>query len=288
MAPRREVTGQRRNGEVFPADVTLSRFTVDGEELLIACVRDVSDRRALEEQSTQAQKMEALGHLAAAVAHDFNNLLAAMQSNVYLLRAEAPEALRGYADAIGCAVERGEILTRQLLAFSRNQPTEPRVLEVNEFVASAEPLLRRVLPHDITLRLELAPACGWLLVDRRLMEQVLLNLASSARDAAPGKRDLVLRTGTELRGAPRAPCGHALTGGRYVRIELEAGSGARQGIDQALADGAFPGGEGKLGLSAARRIVRRAGGELEVRRAPDAEGAAFVVLLPMAEPDPDC
>lgn len=286
MGTSLEVRGRRSTGEVFPAEVSISRLDFEGERLMTACIRDVSDRQALEEQFTRAQKMEAVGRLAASVAHDFNNLLAAVQSNVYLLRSEAPPTLTEYVMEIGAAVERGVALTRQLLSFSRPQPASRQTLDAADLVSGAESLLRRLVREDVVLRTELMPS-GRMLVDRNLMEQVLMNLVVNARDAMPHGGELVIRTSVETvrAGEPGRP--YSLPIGTYVRLSVsDTGTGIPEGLEEKVFEPFFttkpPGLGTGLGLSTVRAIIRRSGGDVRIERSKG-PGTTFVALLPQVD-----
>jgi two-component system, cell cycle sensor histidine kinase and response regulator CckA len=284
-----EVKGRRSTGEVFPAEVTISRTEVEGERLLTACIRDVSDRQALEEQFTRAQKMEAVGRLAASVAHDFNNLLAAVQSNVYLLKSEAPEGLKEYVGEIGAAVERGVALTRQLLSFSRPQPSSRQSLDANDLVSGAESLLRRLVREDVVLRTQLTPS-GRLLVDRHLMEQVLMNLVVNARDAMPHGGELTIRTSVETVRAGDTGRTYSLPVGTYVRLAVsDTGTGIPIELEEKVFEPFFttkpPGLGTGLGLSTVRAIVRRSGGDVRIEHS-EGPGTTLVVLLPQVDARP--
>jgi PAS domain S-box-containing protein len=247
---------------------------------------DVTEHELLEEQFRQAQKMEAVGRLAGGIAHDFNNLLTVIGGHSELLLSELPPADPHRADleAIHRAGESASSLTRQLLAFSRQQVLAPRVLELNSVVMAAEVMLRRLLGEDVRLLLRLAPALGAVRADAGQLEQVLMNLAINARDAMPRGGDLILETaniavddanGTEISSG---------TPGPYVLLRV-ADSGV--GMDAATRARLFEPffttkDEGKgtgLGLATVYAIVKQSGGFLRVR-SELGEGATFEVYLP--------
>ncbi|HET7541586.1 MAG TPA: PAS domain S-box protein, partial [Polyangiaceae bacterium] len=215
MGKRREVVGRRRSGAEFPAEVTISRLSFDEEEIFTACVRDISERRVLEEQFIRAQKMEAVGRVAASVAHDFNNLLTGLQANAYVLMQGVSLEMQERVQEIGSAVERGVALTRQLIGFSRQERSHRTRLAVNELVAQAVRLLEHMVGSDVRLRSELDPAAGHVIVEGNLIEQVLMNLVINARDALPQGGDVVIRTDVlSLTGDDSLPAG------RYVRLSV--------------------------------------------------------------------
>jgi PAS domain S-box-containing protein len=176
----------------------------DGEpELVLAVVRDVTERErqaeeraGLQEQLRQAQKMEAIGRLAGGIAHDFNNLVTAITGYGELALAQLPEEgpVRRHVDEMRRAGERAAELTRQLLAFSRKQVLQPKVLDLNDGVRGMEDMLRRVLGEQVDLSTRLDPALGQTKADPGQIEQVLLNLAINARDAMPRGGQLTIET----------------------------------------------------------------------------------------------
>ncbi len=154
----------------------------------IATKQDVTARKQLEQQFIQAQKMEAVGRLAGGVAHDFNNLLTIINGYAQLLTgADLPRrpAIGAMFEEILMAGERAASLTRQLLAFSRRQVMEPRVLDLNSVLANTEKMLRRLIGEDVELVSTLNPDLGRVKVDPGQIEQVIMNLAVNARDAMP-------------------------------------------------------------------------------------------------------
>src|SRR6266446_6421204 len=159
--------------------------------------RDVTERVQLEQQLRQAQKMEAVGRLAGGIAHDFNNILTAITGYADLLLEDlgATDPRRQDADEIHKAADRAAGLTRQLLAFSRQQVLQPTVLEVNKLVSDLEKMLRRLLGEDVELGTRLAPTTGRVKADPGQLEQVIMNLAVNARDAMPNGGKLTLETG---------------------------------------------------------------------------------------------
>ena len=214
MEPGIPVTSEgehrRKDGTTFPVEVRLAMFDSQSGPLFLALARDVSERRHLEAQLLQAQKMEAVGQLAGGVAHDFNNLLTAIISYSELAIARRPEKrLAGYLKEIRSASERASHVTRQLLAFSRHQIVEPRAVRLNDLILDVDRMLRRLIGEDIELVTVPALELGLVRVDPGHMEQVLLNLVLNARDAMPfgreaGDRDRQRRPGRRFRqNAPR-------------------------------------------------------------------------------------
>jgi two-component system cell cycle sensor histidine kinase/response regulator CckA len=248
---------------------------------------DITERKRLEEQLRQAQKMEAVGRLAGGVAHDFNNLLTVINGCTELLA----ERLRGDAESYALAGEvaragkRAADLTRQLLAFSRQQVIAPTRLDVNAAVAGVDGVLRRLIGAPIVVVTRLGPGPLWVKIDPGQMQQVLINLALNARDAMPGGGTLTIATGrTELPdpgGAGRVP-------GVVLSVADTGG-----GIDPALRERIFepffttkPLGQGTgLGLATVYGIVTQSGGQVEVH-SPPGQGAEFRILLPESAAGP--
>ena len=171
--------------------------TAEGELQGAICMAlDITDRKQLEEQLRQAQKMEAVGRLAGGIAHDFNNLLMVIQGYADLMTERLAEGdpLRRNAEQIQTASQRATSLTRQLLAFSRKQMLAPKVLSIQSVVAEMEKILRRLIGEDIQLETSSVPDLGLVKADRSQIEQVILNLAVNARDAMPEGGRLTIET----------------------------------------------------------------------------------------------
>lgn len=193
-----ETEWNRMDGTLTP--VRLSGRAVLGErgelEGFEVIAEDITERRRLEEQLRQAQKMEAIGRLAGGVAHDFNNLLTIISgySQLLLARLSAEDALRGHVEQISNAGDRAASLTRQLLAFSRRQVLAPQILDLNAVVANTDKMLRRLIGEDVELKTVLDPELGRAKADPGQIEQVILNLAVNARDAMPQGGRLTIET----------------------------------------------------------------------------------------------
>ncbi|MBA3316461.1 MAG: PAS domain S-box protein, partial [Gemmatimonadales bacterium] len=183
---------------------------------LVAVYLDVSSRKSLESQLRQAQKMEAVGRLAGGVAHDFNNMLTVIQTSAEFLLADLDSRDERRADAaeIRNTAERAARLTRQLLAFSRQQVLEPRVVDLSGIVSDLEPMLRRMVEESITLQTRLSANLYRVRADRSQLEQVILNLVVNARDAMPGGGRLLIETANVMLDA------------HYPRSHLKAQPGA--------------------------------------------------------------
>jgi signal transduction histidine kinase/CheY-like chemotaxis protein len=272
---------------VYDASVTPIRTQADRLTGYVLLLRDVTERRHLEEQLRQAQKMEAVGKLAGGVAHDFNNLLTAIIGFATLAGDDLPAGspARDALAQIRRSAEQAAALTRQLLAFGRRQILQPETIDLGEVVTQLEPMLRRLIGEDIRVVTELAPGLPCIRADRTQVQQVLLNLSVNARDAMPRGGLLTIRTG--LTTVPAPDNGAAdLAPGDYVVLEV---TDTGQGIDASMVDRifepffttkAFGQGTG-LGLSTVYGIAKQSGGDVQVRSTPG-EGATFRVLLPAA------
>jgi hypothetical protein len=225
-SPRREIEGVRRDGKPVALDLSVSDLEVGAQQALLVMVRDVTERKRLEEQFTQAQKMEGIGRLAGGIAHDFNNLLTVILSYTGGFDdPELPPQVREDLAQVHEAAERAANLTRQLLTFARQQRIEPRVLNLAEIVLGMDKLLRRVLGEDVELTTVAEEEQSIVEIDPGQLEQVLMNLAVNARDAMPrgGRLSIVLRNvgfdeAHRLGGpqTPAEPCAHLVvrdTGG---------------------------------------------------------------------------
>ncbi|MCH8064011.1 MAG: PAS domain S-box protein, partial [Chloroflexi bacterium] len=199
----RETQLHRVTGEDVPVEARTGHFELGGRHLLLTLVRDISDskkseeeRRRLEAQLAQAQKMEAVGQLAGGIAHDFNNLLSAVTSYSQLAKMKLPagDPVNGYMDEILKASDRAANLTRQLLAFSRTQAIEPRVLCLSDLVLDIEKMLRRLISVDIEMVMLPDENEGMVKVDPGQAEQVLINLVVNARDAMENGGKLYIET----------------------------------------------------------------------------------------------
>src|SRR5438874_1660262 len=214
----RTAKGDFRVGE-FSATPQLYEGRLVG---ILGIGRDVTERVQLEQQLRQAQKMEAVGRLAGGIAHDFNNILTAITGYADLLLEDlgATDPRRQDADEIHKAADRAAGLTRQLLAFSRQQVLQPTVLEVNKLVSDLEKMLRRLLGEDVELSTRLGPTTGRVKADPGQLEQVIMNLAVNARDAMPNGGKLTLETGNVDLDESYATDHYPACAGPFVMLEV--------------------------------------------------------------------
>ena len=272
---------------VFEA-LASSRLEDPELEAIVVTCRDVTERRSLEEQFLQVQKMDAVGRLAGGVAHDFNNLLSVILGYTSMLLESAPADHEDTADLreIHQAAGRAAELTRQLLAFSRKQVFELKLLDLNAVVTSMSRLLRALLGEDIELVLELDPTSGHVRADATQLEQVVLNLVVNARDAMPRGGRLSIETAARDLGE-QGSATLDLPQGRYVLLSVrDEGEGMDAETRARIFEPFFTTkdvGKGTgLGLSTVFGIVRQSGGTVAVDSEPG-QGSTFRVYLPRAE-----
>ncbi len=250
---------------------------------------DITDRKRLEADFLQAQKMEAVGRLAGGVAHDFNNLLTAVigYSDLLLMRLPESNSQRREVTEIRRAAERGAALTKQLLAFSRRQVIESQVVDLNALVTRMADLLRRVIGDDVELVLDLRQQLGRVRVDPAQVEQALMNLAVNARDAMASGGSLTLTTGNMEVDAARSARLEGLATGTYVTLTI---SDTGAGMDEATRARIFepfyttkgPGQGTGLGLSMVHGMVHQSGGSIEVTSSLG-RGTSFRLYFPRVE-----
>jgi PAS domain S-box-containing protein len=271
-------------------EVRLTTATEQGSEYGVLVAHDITERRAIEAQSQQAQKLEALGRLASGVAHDFNNLLAVINGSAELAAGALPAEHLAQVDlnAIQQASKRAVGLTRQLLAFARRQPTMPQLVCLGSVVHEVGRMLERLIGEDITLIINVAQDVWPVWADPGQLEQVLINLVVNARDAMPEGGTLTISAANTL----RAPIEHAgVSPISYVCLTIaDTGLGIAEEVQRHLFEPFYttkaPEKGTGLGLATSYGIITQAGGEITVSSAVGA-GTTFTILLPCAVDLPD-
>jgi PAS domain S-box-containing protein len=258
----------------------------------LAILEDTSERKRLEAQLRQAQKMEAVGRLAGGIAHDFNNLLAVIMGHSDLIRSvlKKGDALAHDVEQIRRASERAASLTRQLLAFSRRQFLQPQVIDVSTLVGNLATMLRRLIAEDIQLDLRLDPEAGRVSADPGQLEQVIVNLAVNARDAMPQGGRLTLETAAEVLDQAFVSAHPGSATGPHVRLSIhDTGCGMGPDVLSHLFEPFFttkePGRGTGLGLSTVYGIVKQHRGYIDVV-SEEGHGSTFAVYLPRVDTRP--
>jgi PAS domain S-box-containing protein len=290
-----EVRWKRQDGS--PIWVELTAHAIKGAdgatEYFEGFVRDTTERKRVEEalraseaQLRQSQKLEAVGQLAGGVAHDFNNLLTAISgySDLLLQRLPADSPFRAHVTEIKKAGDRAANLTRQLLAFSRKQILEPKVLDLNALITNLEKMLRRLIGEDIDLITIAEPGLGQVKADPGQMEQIVTNLIVNARDAMPTGGKLTVQTTNVVLTEDYAQTHHPVVPGSYVLLAIsDTGTGMDAETRQRVFEPFFTtksAGKGTgLGLSTAYGIVKQSGGYIWAYSEPG-QGSTFEVYLP--------
>ncbi len=281
-----ELQGIRKDGRVFPIELSLARWETRRGAFLTVIIRDITERRQLEEQFRQAQKMESIGRLAGGLAHDFNNLLTVIGGHAELLhgRLEPDHPLHRRVGLIQEAAGHAADLTRQLLAFSRKQVLAPQVLDLNGIVREVEPMLRRLIGEDIDLVTAPARGLGAVKADPGQMKQVLLNLAVNARDAMPQGGKLTIETDNVALDEQYARLHPDVAAGAYVMLAVsDTGVGMAEETRSRVFEPFFTtkaSGKGTgLGLATVYGIVKQSNGAISVYSEPGL-GTTFKVYLP--------
>jgi PAS domain S-box-containing protein len=291
---RGEVVSQRKDGSLYTEEhvVTPIRSASATSTHFLAMTKDISGRLKLEAKYRQAQKMESVGQLVSGIAHDFNNLLTVINGMSTLVLAKIGVDSQVYADVqeIGRAGERAATLTRQLMAFSRQQILEVRVVSLNSVLSGMESLLRRLLGEDIDLQVVLTSTLGRIKADPGQLEQVLTNLAVNARDAMPHGGQLTIETqNVTLEAGDISQPDASVPPGSYVMLAVgDSGIGMEEATKASIFEPFFttksPGKGTGLGLSTVYGIVKQSGGFIRVY-SEVGKGTSFQIFLPRVTED---
>ncbi len=280
---------KKRSGELFWEAAAISPIQNDEGIIThyLAIKEDITERKRLEEQLRQAQKMEAVGQLAGGIAHDFNNILTAIigYGNIALMKIPEVDPVRTYLGQMLVAAERAAALTKSLLAFSRKQIINPRPVSVNVIIERVEKLLHRSIGEDIELKTSLTEKETTVLADSGQIEQILINLAMNARDAMPNGGNLIIETGrAEIDDHYIKSHGYGKRG-TYVLISVtDSGEGMDKKTRERIFEPFFTTKEvGKgtgLGLSIVYGSIKQHNGFINVYSEPG-RGTSFTIYLPL-------
>lgn len=279
-----EVTIVSGTGRAVPVDVAVIETFVGSQAMFVLMVRDLSERKKLEDQIRQSQKMEAIGRLAGGIAHDFNNLTQAIlgYSNLLNERLAKEDPNRDAVQQIQKSVDQATSLTKQLLAFSRKQVLQPRLVFMNAIVGDMNKLLQRLIGESVHLTISLSGAPLYVRADPGQLHQVIMNLAINARDAMPNGGELKIETSAINERESRAL--GLLKPGPYVVLRIsDTGSGIPPDVVAQIFEPFFTtkeSGKGTgLGLSIVYGIVQQSGGEIIVSSELE-KGTTFAIYLP--------
>ena len=275
-----------KSGTLRDALISMELLALGDQPHLLFIAQDITDRINLEHQLRQAQKMEAVGQLAAGVAHDFNNIMTVIQGYASLALADGhlENEVAQSLEAISCAADRAAALVRQLLAFSRKQVIQRVILDVNVTLQGFGRMLGRLIGEHISIHWDLAPDLPHVLADIRCLEQVMMNLAVNARDAMPGGGQLRISTTKTVVDPSALLASPDRKPGRYVCVSVEdTGQGMKTEVQNRVFEPFFTTkdvGKGTgLGLATAYGILKQHGGWIEVS-SEVGRGAVFRFYLP--------
>jgi PAS domain S-box-containing protein len=282
----RVVTGQRKDGTIFPMELAIGEAIADGRRIFTGFIRDLTSRHKIEEELRQAQKMEAVGQLTGGIAHDFNNLLTVISGNLEMLETRLTDpAMRSLLREAQEATDDGAKLTGQLLAFGRRQPLSPRLTDVGQLIGSFADLLRRSLGEAVELRTIVNPGNHRALVDASQLQNALLNLALNARDAMPRGGLLTIEIDRIHLDVDYAQMYQDVRIGDYIVIAVtDNGVGMSEEVKLRAFEPFFTtkevGSGSGLGLSMVYGFVKQSGGQVQIYSEPGT-GTSIRIFLPV-------
>ena len=281
----REVSGQRRDGSVFPLHLSVGEFTADGDTFYTGIIRDLTEQSLAQKALLQSQKMDAVGQLTGGVAHDFNNLLMVIVGNLELFESSVESTEYDYLlhEAIDAA-EKGASLIARLLAFARQSPLAPQVVDVNKLVSGLAGILSRAIDATIEMKTILTPDPWMVKVDPGQFENAIINLAVNARDAMQGGGTLIVETGNKYIDELFAAEEIGLVSGEFVQVSItDSGEGIAPDMVKRVFDPFFTTkevGQGTgLGLSMVYGFTKQSGGHVTMYSEPG-KGTTVNLYLP--------
>jgi PAS domain S-box-containing protein len=284
---------RKKDGKVFEVELISHQFDHAGRRVRLVVAQDISERHLLEQQLRQATKMEAVGRLAGGVAHDFNNLLMVIKGHTELLMDTLPPAdsMSRKIMQIDRAADRAAALTKQLLAFSRMQVLQPRVMNLNGVVEDMGKLLPRLIGEDIELAIRTEADLGAIRADASQMEQIIMNLAVNARDAMPTGGRLIIETSNAELDRTYNSTHPIVRPGRYVLLAVsDTGTGMNAETQAHIFEPFFttkePGKGTGLGLATVYGVVKQSGGFIWVY-SELGKGTSFKIYLPRVDQPED-
>jgi PAS domain S-box-containing protein len=267
----REVSGRRKDGTTFPLELSVGETKERGKPIFVGILRDITERKITEERLVQAQKMDALGQLSGGMAHDFNNLLTVILGSTEMLIAQLSDRpkLLTVAETARVAAERGASLVKRLLAFSRRQPLEPRIVDINKLLSGMDMLLHRTLGEATDIEIVRAGGLWKALIDPVQLESAILNLCLNARDAMPDGGHLTIETSNAFLDSDYASHHQEVNPGQYVAIAItDTGKGMTSEVLERAFDPFFTTkdvGKGSgLGLSMIYGFTKQSGGHVKL------------------------
>ncbi|MDE1995397.1 MAG: PAS domain S-box protein [Rhizobiaceae bacterium] len=283
----RVVTGQRKDGSLFPMELSVGEAAVDGKRIFTGFIRDLTSRHKIEDELRQSQKMEAIGQLTGGLAHDFNNLLTVISGNLEMIenRVADPKLMMLLREAQEAA-EDGAKLTGQLLAFGRRQPLNPSLLDIGQQVSSFSELLRRTLGEAIELRTVITGGKNQALVDGSQFQSALLNLVLNARDAMPRGGRLSIEISRVRLDVDYAQMYPQVRTGEYVLVSVtDTGTGMSKEVREHAFEPFFTtkgvGAGTGLGLSMVYGFAKQSGGHTQLY-SEIGQGTSIRIFLPAA------
>jgi two-component system cell cycle sensor histidine kinase/response regulator CckA len=284
---------RKKDGKIFEVELISHQFDYAGRRVRLVVAQDISERHLLEQQLRQAQKMEAVGRLAGGVAHDFNNLLMVIKGHTELLMSalSPADSVARKITQIDRAADRAAALTKQLLAFSRKQVLQPRVMNLNGVVEDMGKLLPRLIGEDVELGIRTAPGLGAIRADASQMEQIIMNLAVNARDAMPTGGRLIIETSNAELDRTYNSTHPIVKPGRYVLLAVsDTGTGMDTETQAHIFEPFFTtkeAGKGTgLGLATVYGVVKQSGGFIWVY-SELGKGTSFKIYLPRVDQPED-